>query len=65
MEYTARLNKHLSDRVNSFGHLRERILVYQYHLKEHEKCESKLIEASETNNSSGAQFTHFEDVGLW
>lgn len=46
MEYTARLNKHLSERVNCFGHLRERILIYQYHLKEHEKCESKLIEAS-------------------
>lgn len=56
MDYTERLNKHLEDRVKCFQQLRQRIDLYQYHLKEHENCENKLIEASEGNawNSSHA-----------
>jgi hypothetical protein len=47
MDYTERLNKHISDRMKCFSDLKFRIELYQYHLREHENCEAKLVEASE------------------
>ena len=38
MEYTERLNKHITERVRCFNGLKARIEMYQYHLKEHETC---------------------------
>jgi hypothetical protein len=46
MDYTERLNKHISDRIKCFNDLKFRIELYQYHLREHECCEAKLVEAS-------------------
>lgn len=43
MDYTERLHKHLNQRVKSIGLLKQKIELYQYHLKEHESCEAKLI----------------------
>jgi hypothetical protein len=43
MDYTERLNRHLSERMKNLGSLKEKIEQYQYHLKEHENCEAKLI----------------------
>jgi hypothetical protein len=38
MDYTERLARHISERMKCFGELKNRIEVYQYHLREHENC---------------------------
>lgn len=48
MEYTSRVHSHLSTRIRSLVELQTKIEMYQYHLKEHESCEMKLLEGSGT-----------------
>jgi len=47
--------------------LKNSIELYQYHLREHEACEAKLIEASERNTRQGQGILSLEnsDVCLW
>ena len=47
LEYTSRLHSHLAGRIHSLVESQTRIEMYQYHLKEHEACELRLLEASE------------------
>jgi hypothetical protein len=67
MDYTERLARHISERMKCFGELKNRIEVYQYHLREHENCEAKLIEASEGSggNGGGVGSLDTSDIGLW
>lgn len=64
MEYTGRLSKHITERVRCFNGLKSRIEMYQYHLKEHESCEAKLIEAGEAS-AFGYGNLDGGDMGLW
>jgi len=47
--------------------LKNSIELYQYHLREHEACEAKLIEASESNTRHGPGILSLNssDVCLW
>lgn len=63
-EYTTRLNQHFSQRMRAFRQISRKIEQYQYHLKQHEMCEKKLIEASEMIGSSGGLWTENRDAPL-
>lgn len=67
MDYTHRLSRHLGERMKCFQELKARIELYQYHLREHEACEAKLIEASEAVDRYGVGMGSLESsgVGLW
>lgn len=61
LEYTGRLHQHFASRMKSFNQLKRKIEQYQYHLKEHEICERKLVEAGEmSTNGSGLFSDNFE-----
>ena len=65
-EYTGRLSDHFAYRISLFSEFTRRISVYQYHLKEHEMCEGKLMEASEIINNVPMNLNENEgDVPLW
>jgi hypothetical protein len=46
-EYAGRLSKTLEGRLRSYNELKLRADIYQNHLREHEFCEAKLMEAGE------------------
>ena len=68
LEHTTKLHRLLAERERGFAQLRKSIELYQYHLREHEACESKLIQASESNFQRGVvgvSTLESSDVGLW
>jgi len=64
-EYAGRLSKFIESRTRSYNELKVKAEVYQHHLREHDLCESKLIEAGEVigreigmyENNQGLQYS--------